>query len=178
MSSSLAVMYFINFRTVFTMGFEHSQHTAFIDTFVNGSPNELIGAVESSFLRPFFGVRQYIDTTNLGTAITYSNPYFVGRLEYWYQTNRFPENDNISDEAGGGLGTGLGFGLEFPIELKQTYFNVEFLYHVVNFFDKFTQDFRQIDDPNHDQANFPSEFGFEDLTGDVISVFMSYNVSW
>lgn len=177
-SYALTVMYFIDFHTVFVLGFEHSQHTAFIDTFVTGSPNELIGAVESSYLRPFFGVRSYIDTTNLGTAITYSNPYFVGRLEFWYQTNRFPENDNISDESGGGLGAGFGFGLEFPIELKETYFNIEFLYHTVNFFDKFTQDFKQIDDPNHDQANFPSEFGFDDLTGDVITVMMSYNVSW
>ena len=64
--------------------------------------------------------------------MTYSNPYFVGRLEYWYQTNTFPEKKNLSDESAGGLGTGIGFGLEFPIELKKTYFNVEFLYHYDN----------------------------------------------
>lgn len=177
-SYAMTLMYFINFQTVFVLGFEFSQHTAFIDTFVNGSPNELIGAIESSYLRSFFGIRHYIDTTNLGTAITYSNPYIIGRLEFWYQTNKFPENNNLSDETGSGLGTGFGFGLEFPIELKATYFNVEFLYHIVNFEDKFTQDYRQITDPNHDQANFPSKFGFEDLTGDVLTFMISYNLSW
>ena len=174
-SYHIGLMYFINFQTVVTMGFEYSKHTMFIDTHVNGSPNQIIGAIETSMLRPFFGIRYYIDTTDLGTAITYSNPYFVGRLEYWYQTNEFPENPNLSDESGGGLGTGVGFGLEFPIDLKETYFNIEFLYHRVNFFDKFTQDFRRIEDPEPD---FPSTYGFDDLRGDVLSIFFTYNTSW
>lgn len=177
-SYHISLMYFINFQTVFTMGFEYSKHIMFIDTFVNGSDSQIIGAVETTMLRPFFGIRYYIDTADLGTAITYSNPYFTGRLEYWYQTNAFPENENLSDEAGGGLGTGVGFGLEFPIDLKESYFNIEFLYHVVNFFDKFTQDYRKITDPDHDHANFPSKYGYDDLRGDVISIFFTYNVSW
>ena len=177
-SFAITMMYFINFQSVFIIGFEHSQHTMFIDTFVNGSPNQLIGAVETSMLRTFVGMRHYIDTSDLGTAITYSNPYFVGRLEYWYQSNSFPENQNLSDEAGGGLGTGFGFGLEFPMTLKESYFNIEFMYHMVNFFDKFTQDYRRITDPDHDQENFPSEYGFDDLTGDVMTLMFSYNISW
>ena len=35
-SYSFALMYFINFRNVFVMGFEYSKHTMFIDTYVNG----------------------------------------------------------------------------------------------------------------------------------------------
>lgn len=177
-SYAFTMMYFLNFQVVFLIGFEYSSHTMFIDTFVNGSRNKLIGAVNTSMLRSFFGVRYYVDTSDLGTAITYSNPYFVGRLEYWYQTNKFPENDNLSDEVEGGLGSGIGFGLEFPLELKSTYFNIEFLYHIVDFFDKYTQDYRQINDPGHDQTTFPSEYGYDDLTGDVITVMLSYNISW
>lgn len=177
-SYQIGLMYFINFQTVFTLGFEYSRHTMFIDTYVNGSPSEIIGAVETSMLRPYWGIRYYIDTTDLGTAITYSNPYVVGRLEYWYQTNSFPENKNLSDETGGGLGTGVGFGLEFPIDLRETYFNVEFLYHTVNFFDKYTQDYRRITDSDHDQDKFPSKYGYDDLRGNVISLFFTYNTSW
>jgi hypothetical protein len=177
-SYALTLMYFLNFQNVFIMGFEYSKHTMFIDTHVNGSSNEIVGAVETSFLRPFFGFRYYIDTSDLGTAITYSNPYFVGRMEYWYQTNKYPENENFSDEEGGGIGTGFGMGLEFPVELKKSYFNIEFMYHTANFFDKHTMDYRQIEDPTHDSATYPSTYGYDDLTGDVITFFTSYNISW
>lgn len=175
-SYALTLMYFINFQNVFIMGFEYSKHTMFIDTYVSGSPDEILGAVETSMLRPFFGFRYYIDTSDLGTAITYSNPYFVGRIEYWYQTNVFRESDDFSDESGGGIGTGVGFGLEFPIELKKSYFNVEFMFHTVNFYDKFTQNYRKIENPT-DPAK-PSEYGYEDLSGNVITFFGSYNISW
>lgn len=177
-SYHFGLMYFIDFQNVFVMGFEYSQHTMFIDTHVNGSRNQIIGAVETSMLRPYFGFRYYVDTSDLGTAITYSNPYFVGRMEYWYQTNRYPENENLSDEAGGGVGTALGFGLEFPIELKVSYFNIEFLFHTVNFFDKYTQDYRKIEDPDHDYGTFPSDYGYDDLSGNVYTLFGNYSISW
>jgi len=177
-SYSLTLMYFLNFQNVFILGFEYSKHTMFIDTYVNGHSDQIIGAVETSMLRPFIGFRYYLDTSDLGTAITYSNPYFVGRVEYWYQTNTFSENPNLSDVNGGGIGTGIGFGLEFPIELKKSYFNVEFMYHTANFFDKYTQDYRQIDANDITDSEKPSEYGYDDLTGDVITVFFSYNISW
>lgn len=178
-SFNFSLMYFINFQNVFVMGFAYSKHTMFIDTFVNGSPTQIIGAVETSMLRPYFGFRYYVDTSDLGTAITYSNPYFIGRLEYWYQTNQYRENTNFSDKSGGGLGTGLGFGLEFPIELKKTYFNIEFLFHSVNFFDKYTQDYRRIpDDQNQDVTKYPSKYGYDDLTGNVYTLMFNYCISW
>lgn len=172
-SFSLSLMYFIDFRNVFVMGFEYSKHTYFVDGFVNGN-DEQIGAVETNMLRPFFGFRYYIDTADLGTAITYSNPYFVGRLEYWYQTNIYVDNEDLSDDSGGGIGTGFGVGLEFPIEIKKTYFNVELKYHVVNFFDKNTTDFQT---PDASTGNEPGNT-FDNLNGDAITFFMSYNISW
>lgn len=170
-SYHLSFAYFFDFHTAVTLGLEFSRHTMFIDTPTLG--NQLaIGAVEVNMLRPFFGIRQYIDTTNLGTAITYANPYLVGRIEYWYQTNKFVEQPQLADQSGGGIGGGFGMGLEFPMEVKESYINVEFLWHQVNFFDKFTQDYRQ------DPDNPDSEFGFDDLTGSAYSVMVNYVNSW
>ena len=139
-----------------------------------GFPDTILGAVHTSLLRPYFGFRYYIDTTDLGTAITYANPYFVGRLEYWYQTNRF-ESEDIDDKAGGGIGTGVGFGMEFPMQIKKSYFNIEFKFHTVNFFDKYTMEYRKIENP---EPNKTSAYGYDDLTGNVYSIFTSYNVNW
>lgn len=176
-SFGISVMYFLDFQNVFIMGFEYSRHTMFIDTFVNGYRDQIIGAVETSFLRPFIGIRYYVDTSDLGTAITYSNPYFTGRLEYWYQTNQFTERNDISDQNGGGIGLGFGVGLEFPIEIKKSYFNIEFLAHTVNYFDAFTQDYRKIPDGQEVDGN-ASEFGYDDLTGNAYSIFMNYAISF
>ncbi len=168
----LSVAFFLSFQSALTLGLEYSKHTMFIDTEVNQYRNEILGAVETSFLRPFVGFRYYVDTTDLGTAITYSNPHFIGRLEYWYQTNKFTERQTIPDQEGGGIGLGIGGGLEFPIEIKKSYISVEALFHTVNFFDKFTQDYRQI--PNNDD----SEYGYDDLTGNALSLVMTYNFTW
>jgi hypothetical protein len=169
----LSVNYFLDFQKAILLGLEYSKHTMILDTVVNGYPTSgRIGAVVTDMTRMFVGYKYFIDTTDLGTAITYSNPYFVGRLEYWYQTNKFLDRPEIERQKGGGIGTGLGFGFEFPVELKMSYVNVEFLYHVVNFFDKFTQDYRQ-------NPNLPgSTYGFEDLTGNVITVIVTYNFTW
>jgi hypothetical protein len=169
----LSVNYFLDFQKSIALGIEYSKHTMILDTVVNGyEPIGIIGAVVSDMTRAFVGYKYYIDTADLGTAITYSNPHFIGRLEYWYQTNKFIDRPEIDNEKGGGIGTGLGMGLEFPIELKSSYVSVEGLYHVVNFFDKFTQDYRQIEN------NPKSTYGYEDLTGNVLTLIVTYNFTW
>lgn len=172
-SFHLSTTYFLDFQKAIILGIEYSKHTMILDTEVNGFPTQgPLGAVVTDFTRVFVGYKYYVDTTDLGTAITYSNPHLIGRLEYWYQTSKFIDQDTIPSDKGGGIGTGLGFGLEFPVELKQSYISVEFLYHVVNFYDKFTQDFRQKpDDPD-------STYGYEDLTGNVMSLMFTYNFTW
>ena len=168
----LSVNYFLDFQKAIVLGMEYSKHTMTLDTVVNGYPNQgKIGAVVTDMTRVFVGYKHYIDTTDLGTAITYSNPYLIGRLEYWYQRNKFIDKKNFADVKGGGLGTGLGFGFEFPVELKASYVDVEFLYHIVNFFDKYTQDYRQSNAAE-------STYGYDDLTGNVISVIVTYNFTW
>lgn len=177
-SFHFSLLYFIDFQNAFTMGIEYSKHSMVIDTKVLSSPSENPGLIEVSMLRPFFGFRYYIDTTDLGTAITYSNPYYVGRVEYWYQTNEFPESNNLENESDGGIGFGFGMGLEFPIEIRKKYLNIEFLYHWVNFFDKDTRDYQQLTAEDQAERGVTSEFGYDDLSGDVLSVMVNYHISW
>jgi hypothetical protein len=167
------VNYFLDFQKAISLGIEYSKHTMILDTVVNGYKNQgRLGAVVTDFSRVFIGYKYYVDTSDLGTAITYSNPHFIGRLEYWYQSSKFIDQNNIPKDKGGGIGTGIGLGLEFPIELKQSYISVEGLYHVVNFYDKFTQDYRQV------EGRDDSKYGYEDLTGNVLTLIITYNFTW
>ncbi len=168
----LSVAFFMNFRAALTLGVEYSKHTMFIDTETLTFDSKAPGAIETSMFRPFVGARYYIDTTDLGTAVTYSNPHFIGRIEYWYQSNKFIDDETLGTQKGGGIGFGGGFGLEFPVELKVSYISVEFLYHKVAFFDRFTRDYEQ------DPRNPDSTYGYDNLTGDVLSLMMTYNFTW
>lgn len=174
----LSVNYFLDFQKAITLGIEYSKHTMVMDTVVNGYKDSgNLGAVVSDMTRVFVGYKYYLDTTDLGTAITYSNPHFIGRLEYWYQSNQFIDHKEFPRQKGGGIGTGLGMGLEFPVELKSSYISVQGLYHVVNFFDKYTQDYRQALQSNGQPVS-GSKYGYDDLTGNVISVIVTYNFTW
>ena len=179
---TLGFVYFLNFNVAFGIGLDFSKHNMiFRDrTFSFSNQENGPGLVEVSFLRPYFSVRYYLDTSNLGTAITWSNPHLIGRLEFWNQTNDFIDQPTIGEQTGGGLGFGLGFGLEFPIVLKEYYVSLRFLYHTVNYFDKFTQGFRSVLlDPNGaPTVENPLGDGIDDLTGDAYSIFVSYVVNW
>jgi len=168
-SYGLNLNYFMDFQTSFGIGLEFSKHHFFIDQAVNGFDPDPPGLIRVNALRVFFSYRYYVDTSNLGTAITYAHPYFTGRLEYWYLSNKFEDLENFDDDSGGGLGFGLGFGGEFPIKIKETYINVELLYHSVNFHDKFTQKYAPLDG---------STFGFDDLTGNSFTTMVYYVFNW
>lgn len=164
----LGLNYFQNFQSSYGLGFEFSRHNMFFPDPIQRFDNPG-GFVTVNMLRVYFSYRYYIDTADLGTAITWSNPYFIGRLEYWYTTNKFVDLSNESDFTGGGLGIGLGFGFEFPIRIRESYIGLELLYHNVNFHDKFTQSFAPIQE---------GDYGFPDLNGNVYSTKISYVISW
>lgn len=163
--------FFKDFQSALGLGFEFSKHSMFLKSAVLGFPDttEPPGYVDVSQLRVFFSYRYYIDTANLGTAITYSNPYFIARMEYWYTTNEYVDQTELAKDTGGGLGTALGFGLEFPIEIKESYIGLEFLFHSVAFHDKNTQRYA---------PQQPGEYGFNDLGGNVYSTMVSYIFNW
>ncbi|MFZ4714881.1 MAG: hypothetical protein ACOYL6_14275 [Bacteriovoracaceae bacterium] len=163
----ISVVYFANFLSAFTLGIEYSRHSMAVDEKTIAYKDDTPGLVETNATRPFFGYRQYLDTSDLGTAITYSNPYLTGRMEYWYVTNKFVENKATEAEnqfkQSGGFGFSVGAGLEFPIEMKSTYVNVEYLFHSVAFKDKYTAIYQPV---------------YQDLTGYVHSVMVNYCLSW
>lgn len=167
----VALHYFMDFHSAFGLGLEYSKHHFFIEQPVHAYNPDPPGLIEVSMLRTFFSYRYYIDTANLGTAITYSNPYLTSRLEYWYTTNKFIDQSELPNKSGGGLGFGLGGGLEFPIAFRESYINIEFLYHTVNYFDKYTQDYRPT-------STNPNGFGYDDLTGDAFSTMVYYVLGW
>jgi hypothetical protein len=174
----LSMNYFLDFQKAIILGLEYSKHTMVLDTLTNKYDQVPVGAVVTDMTRVFVGYKYYLDTTDLGTAITYSNPYIIGRMEYWYQSNKFIDHPDFPKNKGGGIGSGLGVGLEFPIEIKHSYVGVEALYHVVNFFDKYTQDYRQAVDSTTGAPKTGSTYGYNDLTGNVISLIVTYNITW
>ena len=168
-SIGLQLNYFMGFNLSLGLGFAFSKHHFFIDGPTVGFPANAPGLINVNALRTYWSYRYYIDTSNLGTAITYATPYFTGRLEYWYLTEKFEDQSALEDVSGGGLGFGIGGGFEFPIEIKTTYIGVEFLFHGVNFHDKFTQKYR---------ATTGSITAFDDLTGNGYSTIVYYVLNW
>ena len=161
--------FFSDFQKAYSLGVEFSKHNFYVDQIVNKYASAPPGLIQVSMLRVFLAFRYYLDTSNLGTALTYSNPYFVTRAEYWYTTNKFVDQPSFEKDSGGGLGLGIGGGLEFPIKLKENYVNIEFLFHAVNFHDKYTQDYRPLSSNN---------YGYDDLTGNTYSVMAYYSMNW
>lgn len=168
-SYGIGLHYFMDFHSAFGIGVEYSKHHFFIEQPVHAYNPDPPGLIEVGMLRTFFSYRYYVDTANLGTAITYSNPYLTSRLEYWYTTNKFVDQTDLPNKSGGGLGFGLGGGLEFPIAFRESYINIEFLYHTVNYFDKYTQDYRPVTGSN---------YGYDDLTGDAYSTMIYFVLGW
>lgn len=172
-------VYFFNFHTALTLGLAYSTHRMVIDSITVGSPEANIGLVQINMLRTYLGYRFYLDTADLGTAITYSNPYFIARMEYWYQTTKFLEEGSpLEDIAEGGIGFSAGAGLEFPLELKKRYLNMEFLVHNVAFKDRFTTKYRKITPENCPTCTDFSAAGYDDMDGFVITMMMNYTISW
>jgi hypothetical protein len=163
---------FMNFQNSFTLGFGYSKHFLDAPLPTVGHKDEPARSVQINMLRVFFGYRYYLDTTNLGTALTYSNPYSTFRLEYWYQTNKYDPDINEPNKQGGGLGFAIGGGLEFPVRLRESYINVEALIHSVNFFDKDTREWQSLSDGTS------QGFGYDDLKGNVYSIFINYVIHW
>lgn len=167
---NISVLYFSSFSDAFVIGLSYSKHQMVLDYEPVGFQGTTPGLVDISMMRTYFGYRHYVDTSDLGTAITYSNPYFIGQFEYWNASYQFGERKGqIDDQSVGGAGFGFGAGLEFPIELKSTYLNVEALFHSVAFKDKYTTDYK---------ASKPTDSGYDDLTGYVYTLIVNYVLSW
>ncbi len=172
----LYVQYFSDFQSAWGLGFTISSHNYFINKKTQGFSSGP-GLVEVTMLRPYIAYRYYIDTSNLGTALTYSNPYFIGRMEYWYVTNKYlSDKVQVPNETdGGGVGGAFGIGLEFPIKLKESYMNLEFLVHSVAFADKNTT---LLDADSEEDADVDQSHTVPNLDGNAYTLTIGYVWSW
>ena len=118
-SYQMSVGYFSDFQTSYHVGFEFSKHNFFMEDPSESFRTSPVGAVDVSALRFFFAYRHYLDTSHLGTAITYANPYFTGRLEYWYLSNKFIDQSGLGKDSGGGSGIRFRSGTGIPVGVKK-----------------------------------------------------------
>lgn len=163
---NLTVQYFSDFQSAWNIGFAYSKHNISLATRTQGITTA--ASIDVSMLRMYFGYRYYFDTSNLGTAITYSNPYITARFEYWYEEEKIETVAGTTKDNYGGAGLGLGGGLEFPIKIKESYVNVEGLIHTVAL-----QDVRTIK-----YASYQGGPGVPDLSGFAYSLTVNYVWNW
>lgn len=164
----LSLVYFMNFQMAFGIGGGYSKHYMILNEPTKGF-NYGAGLIEINMFRSFIFYRYYFDTADLGTAITYANPYVTARLEFWNQTKKYIDQIDYANDSNGAVGASAGAGMEFPVKIRESYVGVEGLYHVVNFRDAYTQLYRPIEGGSG---------GYNDLTGNIMSVMISYVVSW
>jgi opacity protein-like surface antigen len=173
----LGVNYYFESNITFGFGFNYSQNFFTIDEPVFGypDPNTLPGNITVDNWRYYMSLRYYVDTSNLGSAITFANPYLIGRLEYWDVTYKYKNQPMYQDEKGKGLGWAFGLGLQFPLKMKEYNIGVEFLAHSVNWSDKFTQKYAPIEDENGQPV---TGYGYEDLNGMAFDLFVGFNLAF
>lgn len=168
---SVGFIYFSDFQSAFGIGIEYSKHFMYLDNPTIDTADESYGTIEVTFLRPHLAYRYYLDTSDLSSLLTYANPYFIGRLEYWYQSRKFSDYDGSSD-SNGSVGASLGMGIELPIDLKKNFIGLQFLAHKVTLEDT--------DNGQFDIGNCSGEkcYGYTDLKGMGYSIITSYLFSW
>ena len=161
---NFSLMAFTSFHKAFVLGITQSKHSMFFASPVaKDGKQDPLGLVEVNTFRTYIGFRYYLDTVDLNTALTYSNPYFALRFEYWNLTNKFVDRPEIQKDSGGGTGIAVGGGLEFPIQLKKSYINYEFLVHAVNYHDRLHNHYQDV---------------LSNLSGLGFSNTVNYVISW
>jgi hypothetical protein len=172
-SFRFSFMLFSDIQTSIGFGYEYSKHNFYlaqgVRDFHSTDPTIGVGQIDVSMSRLFLLYRYYLNIRDLGTAITFSNPYLTIRGEYWMFVNNFIDQSTQPRKSGGGFGMGVGGGLEFPIKIQESYFNLELLYHVINFSDKNTGAYGPYDQ---------NSYGYEDLSGNSYSATISYVFNW
>jgi hypothetical protein len=147
--------YWFDFNLAVDMGFSIATH--FYDTKANN-----IGRVDVSMFHPYFELKYYFDTRNLGSAISFSNPYLI------IGVGSFTKTENYlllgQQDSNSGLGLSLGAGLEFVISPKKTYIEIEGKVHFVRFKDTYTTLF--------------SSQGLPNLTGNLYTVNCNLLLTW
>ncbi|MBF0298915.1 MAG: hypothetical protein HQK51_09360 [Oligoflexia bacterium] len=169
-SLGLSFLYYFNKKMAIGIGTAYSKHYMLVNSPTRGF-SQGAGLIEVSMLESFVLYRYYVnfDSTATNKFIQYTNPYLTTRAEFWNQTNKYVDLTNSPNDTHNSLGVALGGGFEFPIKVARSYIGIEALYHFVNFQDTYTQLYRPVDG---------SSEGYNDLTGNVMTLFASYVVGW
>lgn len=170
---SVGFIYFSDFQSAFGIGLEYSKHFMYLDNETIDTGTDRYGTIEVTFLRPYLAYRYYLDTSDLSSLLTYANPYFIGRLEYWYMSRNFKDYNGTTDSSGS-IGASLGMGIEIPIDLKKNFIGLQVLAHRVTLKDT---DNGQFDLGTNCTAGEKC-YGYTDLKGMGYSIVTSYLFSW
>ena len=147
--------YWFDFNLALDMGLSIASH--FYDTKANN-----LGRVDVTMFHPGFDLKYYFDTKNLGSAISFSNPYIAVGLGSYTKTENYLLL--ATQDSSTGLGLSLGAGLEFVINPKRTYISIEGKAHFVRFKDTYTTTFQSQGLPN--------------LTGNLYTVTCNLLLTW
>lgn len=146
--ADLRLIYFFDFRLAGSIGFSDASFA------FSAAPN---GPVNVNMMRLNADLKYYLDTKNVGAAITYANPYVVGGLSQVFRTQVFQNlNDVEKDNA---FGVSAGLGMEFALKPRKTSIGVEGRIYEIFFQDRY--------------AGTYAQSGIPDLTGPMYSLTTS-----
>lgn len=132
--------YWFDFNFAIDLGFFTAKH------FFESAAQVAQGYMDVNMLHVGLDVKYYFDTKNLGSAITFANPYvLIGVGSFSKTQNSVQQGITDPDYA---LGVSLGGGLEFAVAPRKTYIEIEGKVHIVTFKDTFTTNYQSAGLPN------------------------------
>ena len=109
-------------------------------------------------------VRYYFNTRNVGSAITFANPYILAGVASYTKTEASSLEEVVEDPESK-IGLNAGAGLEFVIKHRKAYFQLESRIHMVTFQDTYS-------------PRFSESVGIPDVTGAFFTTTLSLMFTW
>lgn len=100
------------------------------------------GRTDINIVMPGIDLRYYIDTKDLSSAISFSNPYLIMGLGIYNKTDTNANEGTQEQDTAYGVAVGAGF--EFPVKAKSFYIWTEARFEMVNYKDTGTKNFKTL----------------------------------
>lgn len=144
----LRLIHFFDFRFAGQLGITNASH-AF--------STSVLGDVDVNIFSLNFDAKYYIDTKDMGAAITTANPYLIAGISQNFRTQVFQTSQNIQKDNA--FGVSAGGGVEFTLKPRKTSLGFEGRIHELFFKDRAQQTYAPV--------------GVEDTTGAMYSMTTS-----